>query len=264
LIIFQPFDTNLWRDDYKNIKLAGYGVVSFIMPTLLALFLLKIKNPEQLEKKWIVLHEIFFYLATVISIAFGNTLYSTLMTGGGFSLRSFLGFLAAVVLLGIFPIMAGILLKYNRYTALNKKDALILDENLIQFQQKKTDENQTVDDEKLGMIRLIAENEKDAIELIINDLVYIESADNYASIVFWKNNRIQKELLRGTLKRFESRIEHRSILRCHRSFIINLEHVKQISGNAQGYRLTLNNIEEIIPVARNYGAIILERLKSIE
>jgi hypothetical protein len=262
LIAFQPFNTNLWHDDYKNWKLSGYGIVSFLMPTLWAWLLLTLSNPNEIEKKWTVWKELFFVLTTIVSIAFANMLYAVLLGGNQFGLSSFFGFLISVMMLGFFPVMANILLKFNRFKALNEKEALELDENLQYFQQKSPTELTLATTIENEQVELIAENEKDSICLVISDLVYIETADNYANIVFWKGSKLQKELLRGTLKRFEQQIGHPSVLRCHRSFIVNLAQVEHISGNAQGYRLSLKNQSDIIPVARNFGAIILERLKS--
>jgi hypothetical protein len=262
LIVFQPFNTNLWHDEYKNLKLSGYGIVSFLMPSLLAWLLLTIKNPDEIEKKWTVWKEFFLVLTTIVSIAFGNMFYSVWVGGNEFGFSSFFGFLIAVMMLGFFPVMASILLKFNRFKALNEKEALELDENLQYFQQKNPTELTLATTTENEQIELIAENEKDTIYLIVSDLVYIETADNYANIVFWKGDKLQKELLRGTLKRFEQQIGHPSVLRCHRSFIVNLAQVEHISGNAQGYRLSLKNQSDIIPVARNFGSIILERLKS--
>ena len=257
LIIFQPFGTNLWVTDYKIWKLLGYGVVSFVMPVLFTVAYFSAVKPEDVEQKWTVGKEIIAMVAMLFSVAIGNLVYAVSLGILALKFSSFVSTLLTVVMLGVFPLAASIFLNYSRYKALNEKEACILEENLQVFQQKNNVENTEIND----VISLVAENEKDSISLNINDLQYIESADNYANIVFLQGNKIQKELLRGTLKRFENQISHPFVQRCHRSFIVNLNQVAHISGNAQGYRITLKNSDTVIPVARNYGASILEKLK---
>ena len=109
---------------------------------------------------------------------------------------------------------------------------------------------------------LPAENNKDTFELKAESLLYIESINNYCELVSYENNALKKQLIRSTLKRIESQINGSSLLRCHRAFIVNLHFVSHIDGNAQGYRISLKGAEKIIPVSRQYGKAILERLKN--
>jgi DNA-binding LytR/AlgR family response regulator len=51
-------------------------------------------------------------------------------------------------------------------------------------------------------------------------------------------------------------------MRCHRAFIVNTKNVSHIEGNAAGYRLSLKSTENKIPVSRNYGPAITEKLKA--
>jgi hypothetical protein len=261
LIVFQPFDTNLWQTEHKTLKLMGFGFISFLMPFLMVVVQSLFQKLEIWEEKWTVGREIISLIITLTSISFGNMLFSNFLGVTHFSLGNFLGFFTTVITLGLFPIAAGILLRYNHYKNLNQKEANVLSQNIQDFQKTSIEEqeNKIIKNEK---INLLAENEKDTISLNINDLLYIESADNYANIVFFKDKKIQKELLRGALKRFENQLENLPFIqRCHRSFIVNLQHVEDINGNAQGYRIALKNCDAIVPVARNYGSMILGKIK---
>lgn len=256
LIVFQPFGTEDWHDEYKVIKLLGYGLIAFVVPTILYFIQIRLEKPELTEEKWTVWKEIILMLLIIVSITIANMFYSNGLGLSKFSISGFIGFFFVVLLIAIFPITAGVLLRYNHFQGMNKQAASVLEQNIQDFQQQ---QNEIQDN-----IILTAENEKDAIQLKVNDLIYIESADNYSNIVFWKNNKIEKILLRGALKRFEQQLDAFPYLqRCHRSYIINLEQVEHINGNAQGYRISLKNYDGmIIPVARNYGAVILGQLKA--
>lgn len=261
LIVIQPFGVSLWETDNKVLKLLGYGVVSFVMPCLLTTAIFAFFKPQNDDEKWVVGKEIMLMIAILFSVAIGNIFYALSLKIMELSIGNFIGSLLSVVILGIFPLTASVFFKYSRYKALNEKEASVLDDNLHDFQQKNQDRSE-IEAKKDNNVTLIAENEKDIIELNIDYLQYIESADNYANIVFLDQNKLKKELLRGTLKRFEQQISQPFVMRCHRSFIVNLNQVANISGNAQGYRITLKNNGTIIPVARNYGASILEKLKN--
>ena len=61
-----------------------------------------------------------------------------------------------------------------------------------------------------------------------------------------------KTLLRGAIKRFESEnIQHASLVKCHRAFIVNIDHVESVKGNSQDLKLVLQNTDIEIPVSRN-------------
>lgn len=256
LIAFQPFGTNNWVDEWKSVKLLGYGIVSFVMPTMLLALLYLLQKREKVEETWRVWKEIVFMILLLAAIAFGNMMYSNCLSIVSFTAASYLGFFISVIGIGIFPISAGILIRYFQMNKKNQSEAAILEGNLQDYQSFQ----RIINNEE---ITLVAENEKDTIFFNINDLLYIESADNYSNIVFLKQQKIQKELLRGTLKRFENQLlPYPFVLRCHRSYIINLKHVENVSGNAQGYRMNLKNSDIVIPVARNYGSTILNQLKN--
>jgi DNA-binding LytR/AlgR family response regulator len=50
-------------------------------------------------------------------------------------------------------------------------------------------------------------------------------------------------------------------LRCHRSYLVSPAAVATISGNAQGYRLTLLDIADEVPVSRSRAAEFFAELR---
>src|SRR5207237_9569732 len=86
-------------------------------------------------------------------------------------------------------------------------------------------------------IVLAAENGKEKLNLLPNQLVYLESVGNYVD-VYWLNLMFpQNTVLRSTLKEMEVALhEHPKFFRCHRAFIVNLKAVHKTEGNARGYQ----------------------------
>ena len=73
-----------------------------------------------------------------------------------------------------------------------------------------------------------------------------------------------KLLLRSSLSRLEAQIIDRSnIVRCHRSYVVNLDRVERVTGNAQGYKLHLFGGQFQVPVARRYNDSLIGQLKSM-
>lgn len=58
LAVFQPFGISIWVTQYKFWKLAGYGLVSFIMPVALTLLRKISINERKAEYQYKVWHEI--------------------------------------------------------------------------------------------------------------------------------------------------------------------------------------------------------------
>jgi DNA-binding LytR/AlgR family response regulator len=49
---------------------------------------------------------------------------------------------------------------------------------------------------------------------------------------------------------------HQNFYRCHKSYVINLDQVNHISGNAQGYKFHLKSAEDLIPVSRSNNEFV--------
>lgn len=249
LIVIQPFGISNMTSENKYFYLFLYGVVTSICVLFLRLFVFMKFSKYKSNKKWTVFSEILSVLALLSLITIGNYLLTILLFGLNNSLEGFLSMFFIVLIVGIFPtvfgVMANYLYHYKKYS------------KVIDIQQFVLNEEEVYQG---SILKLVAENNKDFIEIEQKDLFYIESADNYSTIVFKKNDQLQKELIRSSLLRLESQIVDKKIVRCHRSFMVNLHNVVKVSGNAQGYKLHLNQYHLEVPVARKYSFLV-ENLK---
>jgi hypothetical protein len=275
LIVFQPFGVSIWQTDYKVLKLLGFGFVSFICPLVFRFISSSIFRKQNPEETWTVWKETLALLFVLVFIAFGNLCYGNLIRISHLNFQELVLTLAATFLLGIFPIAANVLLKYNRFVTLNQKEAELMEAEVIEFQHRLIDsellplEDVKLETEEIPAIEtlvLIAENEKDKLVLNPNNLFYIESADNYSTVIFLNDDhKVSKKLLRGSLKRIESQIKFPFIVRCHRSYIVNLKQINHIKGNARGYRIEFKSeLNDTIPVSRSYSKALFERLESLK
>jgi len=85
------------------------------------------------------------------------------------------------------------------------------------------------------------------------NLLYIESAENYVNVCYLSKGRIAKYLLRDTMKKMEEDFSGTEIIRCHRSYLVNFEKVKIIRKDKDGLKLELDTPSAIdIPVSKTY------------
>ncbi len=98
-------------------------------------------------------------------------------------------------------------------------------------------------------------DESGEIKLILDtdNLVYIQSADNYIEINYLEEDILKKELIRNSLKNIEEMLNDSPIIRCHRSFMLNTQKIESAKKTTAGFEVKLRNISDtIIPVSRSY------------
>ena len=99
-------------------------------------------------------------------------------------------------------------------------------------------------------------DEKGEMQLSIakENFLYVESADNYVVVWYLKNEQPRKLMLRMTMGHMEEQLEGTSALRCHRSYIVNMDRVKVLRRDKDGFfaELGLEGVPDL-PVSRTYS-----------
>ncbi len=112
-----------------------------------------------------------------------------------------------------------------------------------------------------GCIKISSDNKTE--ETVILDpqkIVFIESNANYLHIHYISNSdQMATHVLRKTLKSFEDEFDLSKLLfiKCHRSFIINLNHIIEAKGGTRKFHVMLHGGFRI-PVSRSK----IQQLKS--
>lgn len=104
-------------------------------------------------------------------------------------------------------------------------------------------------------------DEKDEVRFSITSdkVVFIESSDNYCIIKYLNNDKISDFVLRSSLKRLANELNDTPIQRCHRSYMINLEHVASLKKDNSDicFEFDVPNVKEI-PISKSYNEKIME------
>ena len=120
--------------------------------------------------------------------------------------------------------------------------------------QKMANEDQLTDVYKKNLLAFPDEKGELRISIVPENLLYIDSADNYATIHYLNKSKISHFLIRNSLKWMEENlIKDTPLVRCHRSYIVNLDRVKVMRKTKNGILLELdaNNTPDI-PVSKTY------------
>ena len=101
------------------------------------------------------------------------------------------------------------------------------------------------------------ENEKIKFSVLAKDLLLIESTDNYVSVFYIIDHKVQRKLLRNTLKNLEGMLKENNITRCHRSFMVNPAKVEFMQKNGKKLVIKIHQLDKTIPVSEKYSAPFL-------
>lgn len=266
LLTFQPFGLNIWETDSKPLKIMGFGVVTFVITAFNFIIWPRLFPTLFAEESWTVGRKILFVTTDILLIALANRFYLELLMGPGEnSGLSWSGMILVTFLLSLFPVTGLVVLdyitqlkKYSRAAAELSVHAPAPDS--AHKVQTSANESSSLPD---SLLTLIADNEKDRLTLPTDELLFIESSDNYCTVVYLKNGQQIKPLLRSSLSRLEKQIAQPHVVRCHRSYVVNLNRVERVTGNAQGYKLHLTGGQLQVPVARQYNETLIAELKAL-
>ena len=248
LTIFQPFGIRGMPGSFLSVT-AGFGAVTAGVMVLLNVFAPQLLPAYFEETRWTVGKEVSHTLLNLWAIGVGNFLFFSYSVGAGFSAVTFLGFQFITVAVGVFPVVLLILARERRSRATFEKAAEALTEDLSQAASNTG-----------SSVAFQLQAGQEPLTLLISELRCLQAADIYVYVYFFRGTP-QRRIVRSTLKTLEADLSvYPHFLRCHKSYVVNLDAVTRISGNAQGYKLHLQDVEEPIPVSRQHNATIKERL----
>lgn len=110
-------------------------------------------------------------------------------------------------------------------------------------------------------IQILDEKGEMRLSIRRENLVLIESADNYVCVYYINGEKTKKVMVRNTLGRVAEHLEGTRIVRCHRSYMINLDHAKVFHRDKEGVFIEFG-MEGIpdVPISRTYAENVKEWL----
>ncbi|WP_404451532.1 LytTR family DNA-binding domain-containing protein [Virgibacillus necropolis] len=117
---------------------------------------------------------------------------------------------------------------------------------------------QVLENKEKPIGKLAVEKEGNIVYLSPDEIVYCTHHDR-ETVIYTKQHTYQSRI---TLKELEMKLKDYSFYRTHKSFLVNLKEIEQLTPWFNGaFEIKLNKLEEKIPVSRNYVKPLRELLE---
>jgi hypothetical protein len=224
------FNVSWWQFSFYSGLLVISGMLIVLISRMLLMFLIRKRRPITIR---------YYVLMVAGEILFMAVMYAFLEKYVMHDSRNFIFLLYLALqntaLILLIPYVISLLFfawKEKSVSFNNLLDQIRYTNNFISFRDEK------------GILRISIKTE---------DLLYLESSDNYISVKHLQNKQLKSVLIRTTLKNIEKQFENSILLRCHRSFMVNIKKVNMVKKDGNNMKLLMDSpYNKIIPVSRGY------------
>lgn len=253
---FQPFGLARIPSVQLLLVCSSYGAVSAFCIALV-LFVAPLFLPQFFDElRWTVGREFIVTVIIFLLVGIANMLLSAWYGFFPFNFGTLFYFQLITLSVGIFPLAALIAMKYRVLNARHGREATEITQLLDTAEHHATLPTQVI------TFRSTADSAM--VNIPPEQLLFITAAQNYIEI-WWRDSvGIHTKLLRNTMRSAETAcMAFPAILRCHRGYIVNIENVVSVKGNARGLVLSLRDCPETVPVSRSFIPIVEQCFSSL-
>lgn len=237
--LFEPFNVNPEEHRINYFWISLLHVIVSCLVFFIYFTLVNLLKPE--EEKWTVGKEILTLLLVLLFIGIANFLLRDLLYNNpnNWSFIYLLEEVRNTILVGVLIIIILVPLNFARvYSRNTRKVESLRSASNVEHSQINT---QVVIESQLKTDDFTIELEK---------FLFAKAEGNYVEfhLIDGENKKLLKRI---TIKDLERQlIQFPWILKTHRSYLVNLRHVTAVTGNAQGYQLSLRKHPTVVPVSR--------------
>lgn len=266
LYFFKPFGIGIFTRGQLLLYTSGFGGITFIIMMINFVVLDKLFPSFFKEDHWTVGKEIFITLVYIALIGLGNYFFATWLSIAKPAMSRLLYLELISLSLAIFPVAIWTLVRENRLLKKNRAEAdtfnPVLTSELMDT-VKSGEPHKPGNTAQLPVI-FTSEGETTVLRVLPENIFFVSAADNYIKLHLLEGDFVVAKLFRTSLKKAHDDLKtHPQFYRCHRAYIVNLEKVTSVTGNARGLKLGLQHCDEEIPVSRSLNGEIREKLAEI-
>ena len=234
LFIFQPFGISTIESN-KFLICLGFGAMTFLGTLIYEFIVGRVLNLKGELEKWTLGKWMLNNLGIMLVISLVNFLFARIVFFGFIQWNLFPAMMYGTFMIGIIPIT-------------------VLGAFIVWQQERKyigIAENMPFP--PVSSTTIHAKNEGNLFQIPLSKIRYIQGLQNYVTLSYLdEEGRLKKKTERATLKQILDELAGSSIIRSHRSFLVNRSAILSARGNAQGLLLTLENCDREVPVSRTY------------
>ncbi|MCG6191093.1 LytR/AlgR family response regulator transcription factor [Maribellus maritimus] len=243
IMFFQPFPSHKFESENKNLFIAGYGLIIFIIQLIVQIIFQRHLLRNNTDEEYNPLLNSLYYFSQVALTSLAFVFYTRYVGNTGITfnivLRVIVISLSVPVTIHLKSIFSSMHEKYKNLL----EEKIIMQDKLKQFSESYANK----------FVELNSENESDNIRIQVSEIIFVKSADNYVEVGFRDGGEFRKKMIRNTLKNIEKQLkEFKNFVRTHRSCIVNIQYIDKLNKNFNTYWLTLIDTKETVPVSRQY------------
>ncbi len=208
-------------------------------------------------------------IITTLVCLYRHFVLSNVVAGNRLSLANFFD---TLIIFGFCSFFIGLYWRFkfrDRYLTMELQETRLLNDQLQRMQSRTeqaaleggsgTSANASHPDNDLVLTGTTSEQ----VTLHVADLLYLESIGNYVKVCHLVDGTARYEMLRVPLRQMEDQLQpYTMIVRCHRSFLVNLQQVEQIISQSGSMQLVIRHCNDQLPVSRSNMAQIRSAIKS--
>lgn len=220
--------------------------IGLLMLSVLTQLVLPAWLNERWEASWTVGKALRYQFANLLLLAMLIYLLALWQGYTRFDAASAVQFLLITILVGSVPVALTIVVKQN---------ALMRTTLRQQQQLSEPSANAAITSTVATKPLTLISDTEETLTIHEADIAYVRAQQNYCELVTGNGHH----LLRISLQALSKQLQATAIIRCHRSYLVNLNWIRKIDGNAQGYQLRLRETNETVPVSRSYLPLFNEQ-----
>lgn len=230
----EPLDINEFSGSEKLIYLPAYGVLCALLYLISLPFQYWLYN--RFQKEWSILLEVVFLIVFIFVAIIGLRLfYLYVVVPNERNPYTFLYHLKSIIFPAIITILPIVII--GRF-------------GFGKYKQKNLEAQK---------IEIKGEGNYDCLKLLLDELICIQSSDNYIELFYISGTILKKSLIRNKLSIIAD--EFPELLRTHRSFIINPFHFQRWKTEKGKISVVLSYDIEV-PISKTYQDVVKSELNS--
>ena len=241
LITLEPFD-NSNDFSFKYLILSGYSLCIIIPIILIHPFENYVYNVQ--TKRWFIINEFFYITGTLLLIFLLSFLYHFFLISlqSSFTSEAVWGFIKSFGLPFI-PIVVPLWLYLrSNYGAIE-----------VPFYDKENSRSKKT-------VTIVGNNKSETLTICEADFIYAKAQQNYVDVFYKTDNGMQQETFRNTLSNIMKQLP--KAWQVHRSYLVNLDFLESVEGNARKRYIRISTTEETIPISQIYYKALSKRLSN--
>lgn len=240
--LFQPFGSRNWYPGVSDIKYFAFSSLIILTGMLVVVISRVILTAYSKKRDILYWQYALWILCEIVAMAIFYTLFAKFFPKDGI-VRD----ISEIFRQSLINTALVLLLPYSitwLYFSWKEKSALL----------ESIEQGKSTDIHSRSLVAFPDEKGDLKISIMLDNLLYIESADNYATIYYLNKSNMSHYLIRNSLKWMEENLaKDTPLIRCHRSYIVNIDKVKILKKEKSGIVLELDvdNTPDI-PVSKTY------------